>query len=457
MRIGIIGGGPAGIVSAIAASTALQGRKARVSIDVFESAHPFRGRSFNTDSPSMLLNTSIGVTFIDPADPLAFLGYLRREEGLSVGRGDVVPRDVARRYLEAEFARATGGTVACRVIDASIDNVSVDAQGRPQLHSSRGIETCDAVVLATGLQFRGPPPSFPAAETISPYPAGALASIDKDAPVLVLGSRLAAVDAILTLAHQGHRGPIIVHSPSGLFPSVRRATLKLQSRPLLEEFLKRDADAPAAIRRSQLLLDLFKLHVEAAGMELSDFIAAANARGRTQLDHEIRLCEEVRNVWEPVVLDLIDGLNHIWPKISTEEKRHFHCKDGAWLIRIVASMPLRNAVALQCLFERGQLQMVGADEMAATSDRYRYVINATGLLPADADPLLRRMSDHGLLRFNGGGGIRIDTASYRANPDVPIYANGAIVKDEVFMSSALLAAAQGAQRIALDLHRRWCA
>jgi len=68
MKIGIVGGGATGIITSIVASNFLRSRQRPVTIDIFESGLPFRGRAFNTGSDNMLLNTSVGVSSIDPFD-----------------------------------------------------------------------------------------------------------------------------------------------------------------------------------------------------------------------------------------------------------------------------------------------------------------------------------------------------------------------------------------------------
>ena len=81
-------------------------------------------------------------------------------------------------------------------------------------------------VLATGM--------FPAARTpqtessglnaaaVDPWDVSAMRQIDPQAPVLIIGSGLTMVDAVVSLEQAGHRGPIEVFSRHGLLPHVRR-------------------------------------------------------------------------------------------------------------------------------------------------------------------------------------------------------------------------------------------
>ena len=81
-------------------------------------------------------------------------------------------------------------------------------------------------VLATGM--------FPAARTpqtessglnaasVDPWDVQAMTLIDPQAPVLIIGSGLTMVDAVVSLEQAGHCGPIEVFSRHGLLPHVRR-------------------------------------------------------------------------------------------------------------------------------------------------------------------------------------------------------------------------------------------
>ncbi|WP_458374999.1 FAD/NAD(P)-binding protein [Pseudomonas pergaminensis] len=89
-------------------------------------------------------------------------------------------------------------------------------------HQLRG----EFAVLATGM--------FPAARTpqtqssglnaaaVDPWDVKSMIGIDPQAPVLIIGSGLTMVDAVVSLEQAGHRGPIEVFSRHGLLPHVRR-------------------------------------------------------------------------------------------------------------------------------------------------------------------------------------------------------------------------------------------
>jgi hypothetical protein len=257
------------------------------------------------------------------------------------------------------------------------------------------------------------------------------------------------------LAAVRHRGPIDIHSRTGLFPAVRREVVKPKSRSFLDQYLTNAISAGPGQPRSFLLIELLTQHIARTGMQLSEFMPQPNRDGRRQLDYEITLCEDRLNVWEPLMMDIIDCLNLIWPSLSAEEKHYFHQEVSlSWLGRLANSMPLRNATIVHNLFERGQLRSVMVEELTtAKIDGYRFIINATGQRTAEEDTLLTSAANRGLLRFNCRGGVAIDSSNNRLHPDIPIYANGAIIQGEIFTANSIYSSVQGAQAIAFDLVR----
>jgi uncharacterized NAD(P)/FAD-binding protein YdhS len=106
-------------------------------------------------------------------------------------------------------------------------------------------------VLATGM--------FPAARTpqtessglnaaaVDPWDVSAMARLDPQSTVLIIGSGLTMVDAVVSLEQAGHRGPIEVFSRHGLLPHVRRQP------PVWVDFLAED---PSIRSPRQLMREL---------------------------------------------------------------------------------------------------------------------------------------------------------------------------------------------------------
>ncbi|WP_248740879.1 FAD/NAD(P)-binding protein [Pseudomonas sp. MWU12-2029] len=132
---------------------------------------------------------------------------------------------VQQRLAEAQQVGAQHGStvehVRAEVIDvlASADSVQLTLSDGQRLQGA-------FAVLATGM--------FPAARTpqkqssglnaagLDPWDVSAMRQLDPQSTVLIIGSGLTMVDAVVSLEQAGHRGPIEVFSRHGLLPHVRR-------------------------------------------------------------------------------------------------------------------------------------------------------------------------------------------------------------------------------------------
>ncbi|CAI8744481.1 FAD/NAD(P)-binding protein [Pseudomonas chlororaphis] len=132
---------------------------------------------------------------------------------------------VQQRLAEAQAIGALQGSTVAHVRAEAVD-LQADAEGAwLTLDDGQRLRGAFAV-LATGM--------FPAARTpqtessglnaaaLDPWDVSAMSRLDPQARVLIIGSGLTMVDAVVSLEQAGHRGPIEVFSRHGLLPHVRR-------------------------------------------------------------------------------------------------------------------------------------------------------------------------------------------------------------------------------------------
>jgi uncharacterized NAD(P)/FAD-binding protein YdhS len=140
-------------------------------------------------------------------------------------------------------------------------------------------------VLATGM--------FPAARTpqtessglnaaaLDPWDVAAMRQLDPQSTVLIIGSGLTMVDAVVSLEQAGHRGPIEVFSRHGLLPHVRRQPpawvdflaedYSIRSpRQLMRELRRHCRDAIAQGIDWQAPLDTVRAHIGRLWHQASD-------------------------------------------------------------------------------------------------------------------------------------------------------------------------------------------
>ncbi|WDG50675.1 FAD/NAD(P)-binding protein [Pseudomonas chlororaphis] len=157
---------------------------------------------------------------------------------------------VQQRLAEAQAIGALQGSTVTHV-RAEVVDLQADTEGAwLTLNDGQRLRGAFAV-LATGM--------FPAARTpqtessglnaaaLDPWDVSAMSRLDPQATVLIIGSGLTMVDAVVSLEQAGHRGPIEVFSRHGLLPHVRRQP------PAWVDFLAED---PSIRTPRQLLHEL---------------------------------------------------------------------------------------------------------------------------------------------------------------------------------------------------------
>ncbi|MFJ4195394.1 FAD/NAD(P)-binding protein [Pseudomonas sp. NPDC089534] len=191
---------------------------------------------------------------------------------------------VQQRLAEAQRTGATYGSTVEHVRAEAVD-VQVGAGSvQVTLNDGRLLQGAHAVI-ATGL--------FPAARTpqmhssglnaaaLDPWDVTAMRRLDPHATVLIIGSGLTMVDAVVSLEQAGHRGPIKVFSRHGLLPHVRRqppawvdflaGDHAIRSpRQLLRELRRQCRDAIAQGIDWQAPLDTVRAHIGRLWSQASD-------------------------------------------------------------------------------------------------------------------------------------------------------------------------------------------
>lgn len=132
---------------------------------------------------------------------------------------------VQQRLAEAQAVGAAHGSTVEHV-RGEVTDLQVDADGVRVSLADGGQWHAARAVLATGMFAAARTPQrdvqdFNAA-AVDPWDVAAMGQLDPQGRVLIIGSGLTMVDAVVSLEQAGHRGPIDVFSRHGLLPHVRR-------------------------------------------------------------------------------------------------------------------------------------------------------------------------------------------------------------------------------------------
>jgi uncharacterized NAD(P)/FAD-binding protein YdhS len=224
LKLVICGGGP----SAILLLQSLKQRTRRpIDVTILEPRSRLGvGVAYSTDCPTHLLNTracNMSVTD-DPDDFVRWLKAERPRRVLNWTREDFAPRSYFADYLQSRLAEIRDSSnLKISWVHSTADSVISNDGGWEVVPAHGDAIPADVVVLATGNEpprvlGAGLPPSVQRLVVEDPWDIEQKAEIPTDAPVLLAGTSLTAVDIATELLHNGHAAQIIAVSRRGLLP-----------------------------------------------------------------------------------------------------------------------------------------------------------------------------------------------------------------------------------------------
>ncbi|KAF1029678.1 MAG: hypothetical protein GAK37_01661 [Pseudomonas sp.] len=239
------------------------------------------------------------------------------------------PRGIFGLYAQQRLAEARAQSqstvehIRVEVVDLQVDTAGTlltlgDGQ---QLRGARA-------VLATGM--------FPAARTpqtessglnaaaVDPWDVQAMTQLDPQGTVLIIGSGLTMVDAVVSLEQAGHRGPIEIFSRHGLLPHVRRQP------PAWVDFLAEDHSLRSPL---QLLRELRR---------------------------QCRIALEQGIDWQAPLDTVRAHIGRLWSQASEREKRQFVRHVRPWWESHHHRSPPLSAELVARLHEQGRLRIRAA-------------------------------------------------------------------------------------------------
>ncbi|HWA41897.1 MAG TPA: FAD/NAD(P)-binding protein [Hypericibacter adhaerens] len=189
------------------------------------------GLAYSTGNSNHLLNVRAGNMSAISSRPSHFVEWLRelpREELAAMpeppGATGFVPRGLFGRYVQHLLGDRIWREGRSRHLDLVTDDV-VALRRREQgweieLAMGRRLAADEAVLAIGNFPPAGSTPGYFG----DPWDVKALAGLEPDRPVLILGTGLTMIDTVISLLDHGHRGPIYALSRRGLLPRVHLQT-----------------------------------------------------------------------------------------------------------------------------------------------------------------------------------------------------------------------------------------
>lgn len=297
LKIGIVGAGFSG--TALTAQIHRFGQRP-IEITLFDKSGLFgKGDAYRTPYPHHLLNVRAQDMSMFEDDAAHFVRWLsaspeaKNHLNPAVPIGEqFVPRQLYGLYLQdvlQHIQAQSPNLIKLQCEPSEVVDIHVQESQACLLLKNRKEILVDKVILALG---NNPPSAFPFPITSSieciknPWDYTALNNVKPDDPILIVGTGLSMIDAVLTLYHQHHKGKIYALSRHGLLP-LAHADSKVPYVLLQEEL-------PTSMRTlAQHLRHKTKRHAQDGGD------------------------------WRSVINALRPDIPSLWARISQHSKRQF--------------------------------------------------------------------------------------------------------------------------------------
>ncbi|SCF01415.1 Uncharacterized NAD(P)/FAD-binding protein YdhS [Micromonospora mirobrigensis] len=408
----------------------------------------WRGKPYQADLPVLRINVPPEEMSVRADEKNHFRAWLEEQNALTAELSPffdpVVQSYFFSREMYGDYLSYSAGSCLTAltaqgwrvdVVRERVERISPAERGLTLVTGDATRVTVDYAVVAVGAGQ--PPDAYPISGApgyvANPYPArSSLAGIDPDAAVSILGSGLTAVDMVLALTSQGHRGPIHLTSRSGVLPSVRQRPVQLTLRHCTPEHLRFVAE-----RGPLKLVDLVGI-VRAELIEAGEDTGLVEAEIRAvRAENPVaRLRRQLAEVDSPALgLRILqravpEAGPDLWPLLSAAERSTVLGTHQPTLMSLCCPMPPVTAATLLDLLESGQVTVIGGlrevtsvpgdgFRLVARGGTYRadHVINAINArarpMAESAEPLFRSLVRAGLAELHPNGGLCVDPRSSR--------------------------------------------
>jgi uncharacterized NAD(P)/FAD-binding protein YdhS len=447
------------------------------------------GLAFNHAAPDVLCNTSLGFnSFVpdDPGHPVRWMcthpdALARWESPVSeIGLDSFIPRGLFLEYvqdvLEQTLHEVEHAGVSVHHHPARASSIRSLAAGVRVVCTDGREIACDDVVVSAGVTI--PVEPFPVGEPTSRYlcspyqGAFAFDALRGCKRLLIVGSRLSAVDAVVLAARTEGVEQITLMSRSGSLPSVRTSMIEHAPHVFTVDAVM--ASTKASPQRTAQLWRLIVMREIATLYRLAgvarDKPCLLPSDAFEALAIELEWARSSRTPWQDAMAGLVNVANGLWHQLPAGHRPVVKQCLVDLVRRYVTAMPATNAEKLLSLRRAGVLRLLrgpasvrwhSADNTFAVTDRHgnedRHdgVVNAAGFT-MDSSSFPVTVDGTPIGELSG----RIDPVNWKVGPPLQagcdvrgrIYAMGPAIGQALPVTNYLNATVRQAATIARHLN-----
>lgn len=400
------------------------------------------GNAYKDDVSTNLLNTKAGYITIDKEQKGDFFNWLKNNENnwradfsdLEITVDSYLPRPLFGAYMRDKFDTLIKDSLAKNVRISTIKGEVVNVQKISNLKYTTNLSCglkleSNVIILATGTSSLTKDVCKLNDNIFnSPYPLKKrIYQIDKDDSVLIIGARLSAIDTIVALKDNGHKGKITIHSRSSTFPCVRGTQDRYSNKFLNINYIQQN-NIKINLESLKALFskEMENYLKESSKVELANESFAINncvvGNFKEYLLNELEMASKPRP-WQAILYDTNSILSYIWNLLADDERKLFMKSNLSYAMAMRVSIPAVNARKLINYIDEGNLEFTSGNCVVETTvekeikcilngQEYIYdkVIYATGS-PRDlthSDSILfRNLNDSEITGNNEYGGITV--------------------------------------------------
>jgi uncharacterized NAD(P)/FAD-binding protein YdhS len=487
--IAIIGGGATGVSVLTQLITQFESVSTQIRLKIYlieTTSKIGPGLAYSTDNKHHILNMSAETMGIYPEKSGDFVEWLKESKSYFSDHSEAInsqylPRLLYGKYLENRFQlaldRAKKNEISVELVNDEAIAVKTDHNRvLLDLRNGRRIDA-DYLVLALG----NLPPTVGQEMISKPgyvhcqwHNKDKLDRIPSREPVAILGSGLSAVDAVLSLITNGHKGKITLVSRNGWLPKVRSVP-RLYERKLLTlrtlRLITKGGRLPLSLKHVEWL---FQKEIELAEGRKIDWEAVFDLTETGKvLKNDLLSARGNVLAWQNVLISTETIINDIWNMMSLGDQALFDKKYSTLWSVFRHPMPVKNAEKILGYLEGGQLEVRGGLQKFAfkeDGDRFvfefaeslleaSYLINTSGhgsQITKIQSQFIQNALNQGVITPQVFGGLNIDYHSnnvINGNNEIlsHVYAVGSLTKGVRFYTNSIDQNASCAKEIARSI------
>jgi uncharacterized NAD(P)/FAD-binding protein YdhS len=377
LAIAVIGGGPTAValLESLIRSRNTIGSDVSLNVTVFDpSPHPWCGHSFAPDRPEALTNNYTTDMSVRHWQPEHVDIWFKASGNAEFAGNNFAPRSLIGQYFKESAQEAASRVEDFAFVREQVTGLTVVGD-RVRLYTQNKGYTFDYAILSVGRSANFDPYGLEGQENfcIQPYPLkDALAGVDPDEHIGIIGSGLTAVDLAMALKADKHRGRITLLSRHGLLPAVRPPSFKYE----LQHFTVGAIEGIVAAKGLLSLEDLVYLvhkeldHACTARESLTEELFPIRY-GIDRLRHQLMHIDDGKIAYS-IAIKMLIALQDAWYFLIPEDKVRV-ASFGQIYNSLCCPMPRHRAAQILALADAGQLDVVRGLRSVAKYARGQFV------------------------------------------------------------------------------------